>query len=146
MKSLSTRSKWLVTISISMSCGILSLSGAQKLAAMVRGDIAPSSVVEVTQLKQDNVHLLKQLADYKTALGTMQNQLTKNQTLLKHMLEQKQALLQANKQGSLDSASEQKLKEYEQYIAKLESEIETIRQSYLDNAKYHNVLNIDVTE
>ena len=132
MKHLSNRSKWLLVISLSMSCGILSLHSAQKLAAIAR-DESPASV---TQLRQ-------QLADYKSALATMQNQLTKNQTLLKNMLEQKQALLQSNKHDSLDKDSAQKLKEYEQYITQLENEIESIRRTYLEQAKYQNVLNIN---
>lgn len=101
---------------------------------------------ELSQLKQDKVKLQKQLAYYETAMAMMQNQLTENQTLLQDMQEQKQELLQANQQGSLDSNDKHKLKEYEQYIAKLEGEIESIRSSYLDYAEYRNVLNIEAEQ
>ena len=46
----------------------------------------------------------------------------------------------------MDSEAQHKLKEYEQYIAKLEGEIESIRSSYLDYAEYRNVLNIEVEQ
>ena len=95
---------------------------------------------ELALLKQDSEEMQKQIAYYQASMQILQNQLKTANELLAQVQSQKQQL----EQQDSSAANQQKLQEYELYIAQLEQDIEQLRQSYLGYAECTNTLNIDV--
>lgn len=117
----------------------------QQLSALSDSDREHFSELkaELSRLQDDNVALQKELAYYEAAMQLQRNQIEENKALLTQLEWQKKDLDGAHN-NSLTPAEESELKEYQRYIAQLESEIEAMRQSYLEYAEYRNVLNIEV--